>query len=497
MHNVCINEDNSHFFGSRKKTEMNKIGLKELVDNYSAPNVGEIFFSVNAMRASYQSKIFDSVWQGVTVTDESKAYWKGEELKPFCSNWIINTKKLHQEGINPYCFWIDYAKEKGISPWISIRMNDCHCTDEKDNFMHSSFWRDNPDKRRQDYRLKNLASQALDYNHQFVREYYLKLIEECLELYDMDGIELDWLRFGFHFSPGLEDHKTLTKFMEKIKSLTVKYSQKRKHDIKINVRIPSRPESAWRLGFDIAEWSRKKLIDMLTVSNFWECTDGDIPLENWRAIIGNDIILAAGVNDIIHCRTNHKAEVIFNTPEMIFGFAMSFLYRGANYIYLFNHMDRHKPFTNKEEIMHILDNISSVDKLKQVSRRHVLTYQDIYYPGEPEKKTLPQQVNGREWFEARLNVGFLPVKNYKCYIILGIDSLDDNFELRLNGNKCAMTSISEIELPSSLKKVIAWEASNCNLKDGDMLIELKEKANSSFTVTWCEIYFKIDDLTYF
>ena len=40
--------------------------------------------------------------------------------------------------------------------------------------------------------------------HPEVRKHHMALIHELAQRYDFDGLELDWMRFGFHFRPGHE-----------------------------------------------------------------------------------------------------------------------------------------------------------------------------------------------------------------------------------------------------------------------------------------------------
>ncbi|MBO7722290.1 MAG: hypothetical protein J6S27_00750, partial [Thermoguttaceae bacterium] len=49
---LILNEDNSHFFGTRSSDEMNVEGLNAFVDQYAGTAVTHIFFCVNASRAN-------------------------------------------------------------------------------------------------------------------------------------------------------------------------------------------------------------------------------------------------------------------------------------------------------------------------------------------------------------------------------------------------------------------------------------------------------------
>ena len=48
-----------------------------------------------------------------------------------------------RRALDPYKVWIARCREKKISPWLSMRMNDTHHTEDRDNFQHSKFWREN------------------------------------------------------------------------------------------------------------------------------------------------------------------------------------------------------------------------------------------------------------------------------------------------------------------------------------------------------------------
>ncbi len=108
-----------------------------------------------------------------------------------------------------------------------MRMNDVHNVDDVDNYIHSSFWRKHPDY----WRVpggKGWTDRALDYGIPEVREHAMAYVRELLERYDPDGIELDWMRFGYHFRPGkeAEGKALLTQFMREARSLTRQWSEK-------------------------------------------------------------------------------------------------------------------------------------------------------------------------------------------------------------------------------------------------------------------------------
>lgn len=130
-----INEDNSHFFGTRPPEAMNLAGLHAFIDQYAGTKVTHLFLSPNSMRASFRSRTRDAIWDPV----------EGREPEGL---WPRNARRLHEAGLDPYAVWIARCRERGISPWLSMRMNDVHNADDPASYMHSEFWRRHPELRR-------------------------------------------------------------------------------------------------------------------------------------------------------------------------------------------------------------------------------------------------------------------------------------------------------------------------------------------------------------
>ena len=60
---LILNEDDSHFFGSRSAEQMNLEGLHAFVDQYAKTAVSHLFLCPNAMKASHRSKVRDAIWE--------------------------------------------------------------------------------------------------------------------------------------------------------------------------------------------------------------------------------------------------------------------------------------------------------------------------------------------------------------------------------------------------------------------------------------------------
>jgi len=116
---------------------MNLEGLHAFVDQYAHTAVSHLFLCPNAMKASHRSKVRDAIWE---LKDGQKP-----PQEEFAKKWCENARLLDERGLDPYAVWIARCREKEISPWLSMRMNDVHNADDVDNYIHSSFWRKHPD----------------------------------------------------------------------------------------------------------------------------------------------------------------------------------------------------------------------------------------------------------------------------------------------------------------------------------------------------------------
>ena len=334
---LILNEDPNHYFATRTGRRLAASDVSRFVDQYAGTQVRELFFNVNAMRAGFASKTRTSFFDGYDPngadTQPLFASISPSEAKA-ARAWVHQAWQLNQDGLDPYRLWLARARRHRIGAWISVRMNDLHNVADERHYLHSEFWKSHPQLRRIPYR-QDQRNKALDDLHPEVREHNFKFIEEVAGRYSFDGLELDWMRFGFHFTPGREeeDAKLLTEFHRRVRRLL---GPKRR----VAVRVPSRPETAQRLGLDAVTWAREGLVDIVTVSNFWRTVDNDMPISLWRRLLPANVTLCAGLELGLNAFPGSVAvgERPFqtNSIETVRGSIAAYMAQGADRIYLFN-----------------------------------------------------------------------------------------------------------------------------------------------------------------
>jgi hypothetical protein len=401
IHGILFNEDDSNPFLYVPAGAMKPEHLDRIVDKLADSQVTIMLINCNDKNAIYDSKVWDVYGRDFDPAKKDPPYVPGE----FPRQWAHNLHTLLKAGVCPIQRMIDRCRQRGISPWVSIRMNDAHSADVPKDPLHSRFWMDHPEYRIAPFCHLNVG---LNYALKPVRDHYMALLREVCDRFDMDGLELDWVRFPWHFRAGeeAEQSKMLTEWVAEVRQLVRAAEKKWKHPICLAARVGSRPEVAAGIGTDAVTWAKRGLIDHLIVAPFFATADLDIPVERW-----NELLKGTGVGVTVGLEQNLRSywnEVIPNTPELRRGAAMAALARGSQGIYLFNY------FEVADDQPYLLKEMGSVDSLVGKDRSYTITYVDIR-TGEPNKPralvsgALPKKLAAGESAEFALFIGPKPL----------------------------------------------------------------------------------------
>ena len=475
-------------------------GYKKLMDRYVDTQVSDVFLNVNFQRVCYQSEVWDSYWDN--DDPETTTGWPRR-------SWLV-----HKKGVDPYAVCINHCRENGISPWISMRMNDTHYVNDRGKA--NTFWLKHPEYRRS-------SGGGFDYGIKEVRDHHLDLIRELLGRYDADGLELDWMRFPHHFKPGREKQgcEVLTEFTRQVRKLTGQWSARRGHPIQLAARVPAVPETAIGLGLDGVTWVQQRLIDVLIPTSTWKPTDTDIPIELWRQCIGPaacaGTTLAAGTD--IWVQGYPGGVQMRDNLESMRGFTAAMLDRGADQIYLFNHFNAENDFKHtfklpdgstivRDEYRRLLSQAARLETVLDKSRRHVVTFRDTAPPGASNPKQLPAVLTAKgKPARFRIYTGPKPSSG-RVVIRAGLDDRPNVAQARLTAriNAADCGPIADLNKPDQFiphtkpgahvvwsveelaRRVVQFEVPLAAVKRGRNLFELSLDEGGDQKITWLEIY---------
>jgi hypothetical protein len=418
MAGILYNEDDSNRFTFDPPGQMKPERLDRIVDELADSQVSVMLICCNAKKTNFASTSWEPHCDGFDPTkDDNQPYFEGlpPESRPGARQWAHNLRVLLDAGVCPTGRMIERCRQRGISPWVSMRMNDAHDAPLARSPLHSKFYLAHPEYLRYRDRLNEWHDRCLNYGLKPVRDYAMSLIKEICARFDMDGLELDWNRFCGHFREGeeIEKGKELTEWMAEVREVVRAAAAARKHPITLAARVPARPEVSMGNGLDAVTWAKRGLIDHLIVAPFFATTDFDIPVETWNALLaGTGVGVTAGLETLI--RPYPGGPDLANTPERRRGAAMEALARGSQGIYVFNYFEvgRAYPFLLRE--------MGSIETLKDKDRSYCVTYADITLSGKPLPRALPQALAAGASGEFRLFIGPPPIEGARGEVSLDL-----------------------------------------------------------------------------
>ena len=424
---LMVNEDCWYFNGYRPASERTVEGLQRHIDRFAAGGrVTHLCFCVNGMRTAYPTEVGEPMWRTVledgTVIETENAF-----------------RRMFEKGIDPFRVWIDRCRERGISPWISMRLNDVHGVTTGNPTSTCAFWRNHPELRccpDDDPVTSGKGWQAFAFNYAKaeVRDYQFALFKEIADRYDADGYELDTMRFERHFAPGREreDAHFLTEFILRCRAYTRELEARRGHAIRLSARVPTSYQAAEALGFDAEAWAREGAVDLIVVCNFFTCVDYEFDFADWLAKIRAANPATRVLPGAADCFDNEECRL---DAAAYCGWADQMQAQGAYGCYLFN--TSYLPDADKESICR--DGLSAV-QVRRTLRRYPRTYHDCVPEGLVTGRRLPCGLDVARTIPVVAGHG--ATDGERVEVVLGLGNADDPApDVRLNDVACTQPPV--------------------------------------------------------
>jgi|UniRef100_UPI00404A8773 hypothetical protein len=490
-----FNQDSTDFFYARTPADMTVQSIHDYIDRLAGAGVGTFISCGNAMKANVATEVWEPEWSGYDPAgpdDQPALRHLPSSSIPGTRNRLDAAKRLADQGINFHAEALARCRHHGMGAWMTIRMNDVHGCMDPDSPLLSAFFKEQRAARklRAMHRDRFWMDRALDWELPEVQEHYLKYICEVLSRYDLDGIELDWMRFVVHFRPGRElvGGKVIIAWMHRVRAECDRAAKRLGHPVLLGARVPTRPESARRIGLDGVAWARSGLIDLLVATPFWATADFDVPVDEWmRLLAGTKVHFSVSVEVRYQPAPEGPAQML--STALLSGLGATILHGGADSVYLFNifptghGLDK---LWGAENFNAVLRSLSALPDVAARERVHAITYHDVRAPGEPMGNALP--ATDDKWdqpspggFAFRIQTGPKPETNRAVQLIVEWGKSEpsaDTVRAYLNGHALSRFSAAEAvwtyTVPAKLledeAQVIEFE---CSGKPTVVRLELK------------------------
>ena len=147
--------------------------------------------------------------------------------------------------------------------------------------------------------------------------------------YDLDGVELDWLRYPKFFRDGEVNAAVLTEFVREVRAILDEAAKRRGHGLRLVTRVPDSPVRAKEIGLDVETWLKAGWIDAVIAGNGF--TFASNSLDQWVALAHRHHVPVYGVIERMP-----RGFARYGTPETLRAAAATLWARGADGLYTFN-----------------------------------------------------------------------------------------------------------------------------------------------------------------
>ena len=223
------------------------------------------------------------------------------------------TRELYARGIDYLPLLINRTHENGLQFFASFRMNDVHHNSTPS--IANKFWKDH-----QHYRLWEVTNgltyynACLDYSYPEVRDRMFNAMAEVADMYDIDGLEMDFCRNPFVFNPseGWSKREILTDYIKKIRGMLHDIGKRKSKSISLTLRVPFKPEMLNNSGMDVESWINQGLMDILVMSDLANNYNRNV--EPWLSLCRKKGI--GFYPSVEVCPARHHEDDVRHAPDM-------------------------------------------------------------------------------------------------------------------------------------------------------------------------------------
>jgi hypothetical protein len=252
-------------------------------------------------------------------------------------NIAYNLRQLVEQGSDPLEVIASRCHQHGMPFVTSIRMNDTHYTQGYSSaHVVTEFTLEHPD-----WCIRDAAGKiagGMNYAIPQVREHRLAIMREQVENYDLDGLELDFMRHAPFFprERAGQDAPLMTRFIGEIRQMIDEVArQKNRARPILGVRVPTTLAECATEGLALDDWLAEGLPDYICPSHRSR-PDFNIPVEEFvRIASGTPCRIFPTVHQSLLAQYD-KEQVM--TLEKYRGFANNMFQFGADGISTFNFM---------------------------------------------------------------------------------------------------------------------------------------------------------------
>ena len=273
-----------------------------------------------------------------------------------------NLRRLIETAGGPLSALIPLCRGAGLPFFARLRMNS-HYDIEPDDPLWSDVRRQHPDwcigMPDSGYPVGSLEHgirTGFDFRHREVRNYRLAIIGELIERFELDGLELDFMRHPafFRIAEAYQHRHLMTDLMREVRKRVAAAGAARNRPMQLAVRVPATLADAARIGLDVTRWMEEYLVDIVVVGG------GFIPYET---PIREFVDMAGDGIDVYGCIESTR----YADEKNLRAIASHFYAGGAHGVQLYNFYTKGAEWNRR-----ILNQLADPQTLVRLDKRYEL-----------------------------------------------------------------------------------------------------------------------------
>ncbi len=343
----------------------------EVVDSHNWPG-GALWWSIGDHEVyHYETEIGEIIGEAIEGLDEGTYSFVHSGTPGVIGKIAANVRALKDECGGPVSALSKLCREAGLQFLPRVRMSSHYEIDPR-NPAYGRFRRDRPDlligKPGEELAVGSLTwglRTGKNYAFPEVREYMERIIFETFERFDVDGVELDFMRHPgvFRSDEAYQNRYLMTDLIERVHDRLQEVGAERGRDLQLAVRVPPTLADSVRIGLDVERWIRDGLVDIVAVGG------GFIPFET---PIREFVEAAEGTGCLVYgCieATRHMDD------DAVRALAARWLGQGATGVYLYNFYTIYPEWNQR-----IAEEVSDPSRLERLNKRYELDTAGPVYP---------------------------------------------------------------------------------------------------------------------
>ncbi len=291
----------------------------------------------------------------------------GSRHSSFDSEWdwrrYQNVRSLIESGRGPLATMIEVCRQEGLDIFASVRMNS-HYAIDLNSPSHSEFRLKQPEllighpegysRGSKEYGIR----MGLNYAMAKVRQHMAATIVELFERFDIDGVEMDFMRHPVFFKlhEAVENSHHMTNMLRGIKRKRDAAIRATGRRVELSARVPPSLANALRVGLDVQTWMKERLIDIVIAGGGF--IPFDMPFEKFVEVANGTRCEVFGSLEFLRFGGHRD-------PEVERAIAMRYWNAGAQGLHLFNYNGQPHDWQQQ-----LYQEIGNPEKLARLDKRY-------------------------------------------------------------------------------------------------------------------------------